>query len=266
MIEQIKSFYGFHKIPFSKLSAANELFKSKEIKEVQARLELALQNEDIFLLTGAVGSGKTTALRFFINSIDPSGYKHVYVPVAKYKFGEIVKYVLTGLQIEVPYSSNVAIRKLKKTILSLHKDRGIKVIVTVDEAQDLSVDTLVSLKNIVNFDMDSQNRMLLILCAQKEFLQILDYDSLCSLKRRIRLRYELNNLAIEETKMYINHQLKAAGLERALFPDDVISQIYASTKGNVSEINRICFNMINRAVVENKEIMELSMLEKAVYF
>jgi len=266
MINKIKNFFGFTKIPFSKLASTTELFQSKEIKEVQARLELALQNEDIFLLTGAVGSGKTTSIRYFLNNIDPAGYKAVYISVAKYKFGEIAKHALAELKIEVPYSTNIAIRKLKQTIISHHKDRNIKVILIIDEAQDLSIETLISLKNTVNFDMDSQNRMLLILSGQKEFLQILDFDSLSSLKRRIRLRYEMANLAIEETKTYINHQLKIVGFHRPLFPDDVISQIYASTKGNVSEINRVCLNMINTAVVEEKEIMELSILEKSIIF
>jgi len=111
----------------TKIASTTELFQSKEVNEVQARLELALQNEDIFLLTGAVGSGKTSALRYFINNIDPAGYKHVYVPVSKYKFGEIAKHALAGLQMKVPYSTNIAIRKLKQTITSLHKDRNIKV-------------------------------------------------------------------------------------------------------------------------------------------
>jgi type II secretory pathway predicted ATPase ExeA len=266
MIEQIKSYFGFIKMPFSKQSVNNQLFESAQIKEVFARLELAIANEDIFLLTGAVGSGKTTAAKYFINNLDPNCYKSVYISVNKFKFGEIAKHSLAELQMQVPYSTNFAIRKFKQVITNLHKEKGIKVILVVDEAQDLSIDTLIALKNIVNFDMDSQCRMLLLLCAQKEFLHLIDLEALASLKRRIRLRYEIKNLSLDETKAFIKYQLKIAGLERPLFPDDVIAQIYASSVGNISEINRICFNMINTAVSESKEVMELSMLEKAVIF
>ena len=111
--------------------------------------------------------------------------------------------------------------------------------------------------------MDSQNRMLLILCGQKDFLPTLELEALTCLKRRIRISYEMKELTLADTEKYIKHNLGLAGLIRPLFPDDVVSQIYAVTKGNISEINKLCFNMINIAVSESKEIMELSILEKA---
>lgn len=266
MYNKIKNYFGLKKIPFSKQIGTNELFLSIQIKEAYTRLEFALQNEDITLLSGSVGCGKTTALRYFESRVDPNAYKIVYIPVDKCKFGEISKYALSGLNIEVPYSTNKAIRLLKQTILSLNKEKGIKPIFIIDEVQELGIETLIPLKNMVNFDMDSQNRLLLILCGQKEFLTTLNLEALTSLRRRIRIRFQMKELSLEETKDYIKHQLKIVGLNRPLFPDEVISQIFSMSKGNISEINRLCFNMINISTVQSKEIMELSMLEQAYQF
>ena len=266
MYNKIKDYFGFKKIPFSKQIGTGELFLSRQIKEAYTRLEFALLNEDITLLSGSVGCGKTTALRYFESNIDPNYYKIVYISADKYKFGEISKYALAGLNMEVPYSTNRAIRMLKQAIETLNKDKRIKPILIIDEVQELEVDTLKQLKNMVNFDMDSQNRLLLILCGQKEFLSTLSLESLSSLKRRIRINYQMQELTLEETKEYIKHQLKITGIQRPMFPDDVISEIFSMSKGNVCEVNRLCFNMINIAAYQSKEIMELSMLEHAFQF
>ena len=72
MVDKIKSYFGLSKMPFSKQSLTNKPYQSLEIKEISARLELAVQNEDIFLLTGSVGCGKTTASKLLVRLLDPT--------------------------------------------------------------------------------------------------------------------------------------------------------------------------------------------------
>ena len=262
MIEKVKNFFGLSRVPFSKSVGAHELFQSRHLKEACARLEIALENEDIALHTGFVGCGKSSALRAFTSSLDHSRYRVAYVPAFSCKIGEIAKLVLSELQMEVPFHPYTAFRKLKEGVLSLHSQKGLKTIIILDEAQEVLPKTLSSLKNLVNFNMDSTNLLLLILCGQKELADTLRLEPLESLNRRIRIRYHMQGLSLEETSLYISHQMKLCGVEKAVFTDDTKSQIYSISKGVISHINRLCFELLLYAVSQAKEIVEPSMIDR----
>ncbi|RLC35655.1 MAG: hypothetical protein DRH33_08285 [Candidatus Nealsonbacteria bacterium] len=259
--DKIKNFFGLAKMPFSKAIGVNELFQGSSFKEACSRLEIALENEDIALLTGDVGSGKSNVLRFFTHSLDPQAYKTVYIPADNFKIGEIAKRALAGLNVEIPYQATAAIRKLKQSIISLNHDKGIKPVMVIDEAQQLPVTTLISLKNILNYSMDSENLLFMILCAQKSISETLVFSSLESLKRRIRVNYSLHGLSLEETSLYITHQLKICDLERNIFTDETKAGVFHHSKGIISTINAVCFDLIIYAAAHSKDIIEPSMLE-----
>ena len=263
--DSIKNFFGLTKMPFLKTIGVNELFQGSSFKEACARLEIALENDDMALLTGAVGSGKSNVLRFFTHNLDPQAYKTVYIPADDFKIGEIAKRALAGLQVEIPYQATDALRKLKQSIISLNHDNGIKPVMIVDEVQELPASTIKSLKNIVNYNMDSENLienlLFIILCGQKSIGKKLGLDYLESLKRRIRVSYSLKGLSLEETSLYITHQLKICGLERNVFTDDTKAGIFNHSKGIISTINAVCFDLIIYAAAHSKDIIEPSMLE-----
>lgn len=100
MEDKIKNFFGFSRIPFSKNIPTSSIFISSQIKEVSARLMLAVQNEDVALLTGAVGCGKSTAIRFFVQNLDPSAFRVIYLPAYPFKIGELAKQILDQLHIQ----------------------------------------------------------------------------------------------------------------------------------------------------------------------
>ena len=262
MLDKIKNFFGLSKIPFSKTIGVNELFISAEIKEAAARMELAVQTEDLTLITGAVGCGKSTALRYFINQLDPNPFKIIYISADNIKTGEIAKIALRQMQIQPPYQQTAAIQKFKQTVIQFNREKNIKPVLIIDEVQELSVPALQMLKNMVNFGFDSESLLFILLCGQKEFLDTLELRSLESLKRRIRIQYDIGPLTLEETSKYITHHLKICGVQKAIYTDDTKSQIYTLTKGIVSSINQICYDLLIEAVAESKDIIEPSMIEK----
>ena len=131
----------------------------------------------------------------------------------------------------------------------------------IDEIQELPTTTLVSLKNLLNYNMDSEIFLFLLLCGQNSIYEKLGYPQLESLKRRVRIRYAVRPLSLEETGQYIVHQMKVCGVERTVFSDDTKAGIYQHSKGILSEINAICFDLIIYAAAQSKEIIEPSMLE-----
>jgi len=259
--ETVKNFFGLQKMPFSKLIGTSELYHSSSFEEAYARLQIGLENEDAVLLSGAVGSGKSNVLRYFTHSLDPNAYSCIYIAADTFKIGEIAKRALAALQVEVPYTGSAALRRLQQTVIKLNREKAIKPVLIIDEVQALPTSTLLSLKNLLNYDMDSEILLFLILCGQNSIYEKLGYPQLEALKRRIRVRYALRPLSMEETGFYISHQMKRCGVEQGVFSDEAKAGIFQHSKGNLSEINAICFDLLIYASAQSKQIVEPSMLE-----
>ena len=264
MINKLKDFFGLKKIPFSKNIAASELYQSRSLTEITSRLEFALENEDFYLISGTAGSGKSTSLRYAVSKTDPQMFPTVYITAENYRIGDIAKLFLAGLNVEPPFNGYKALNLLKKTAVKISKEKNQKAILIIDEAQELPVSTFVSIKNLVNFNMDSESRILIILCGQLEMLSKIKSASLESLRRRIRLHYKIEPLTIEECSKYITYQMSLSGIDRKIFPDEVIAEIFKISKGNICNINNICFELLIQASLKSKEIIEHSLLEKIV--
>ena len=263
--DAVKNFFGLVKMPFSKLIGVNELYRSSSFQEACARLQIGLENEDAVLLSGAVGSGKSNVLRYFTHNLDPNAYRSIYIAADSFKIGEIAKRALTALNVEVPYTGLSALRKLQQTIIKLNREKALKPLLIVDEVQELPTSTLVSLKNLLNYSMDSEILLFLILCGQSSIYEKLGYPSLEALSRRIRIRYSLRPLSVEETGYYISHQMKVCGVEQSVFSDDTKAAIFQHSKGILSDINALCFELLIYAAAQSKQIIEPSMLEVVLH-
>jgi general secretion pathway protein A len=261
-LDRIKSYFGFIKMPFTNNALGErEFFKSSAFIEAETRLSLALETEKLFVLTGESGCGKSSLLRYFVSQLDPGCYKPVYVPAeTDMKFSGMIKAALAEMQMEVPYNSTKARREFKSSIERFNKEKGIKTVLIIDEAHDLPAYTLLSLKPLLNYHFDSENYLFVILCGQNTLLELISLYPLTSLKKRIRIGYSMQPLSLTETANYISHQMKACGVERTVFSDEVKSRIYERTKGNTAEINDLCFNLVIHAAAHSKDIIEISML------
>jgi type II secretory pathway predicted ATPase ExeA len=260
-VEQVKNFFGFIKLPFSKGLSVNELYHSASIKNMLSGLEIAMENEEAALITGISGCGKSNALRYFISKLNLQDYKPAYISVNQCKIGEIAKKALLELGVPAPYQAAGALRKLRNTVIDLNLTKGQKIILMIDEAQELSVSTLIELKSLLNYNMDNENLLFLLLCGHRTLKDNLNMTPLESLNRRIRIRCEILPLTLEETGDYIMHHLKKSGLNRKILTDDSIALIYQLSRGVPSEINRYCFEVILKAVAQSKEIIEPSLID-----
>src|SRR4030042_2121346 len=264
-VEKVKNFFGFFKMPFTHTIEVNDLYKSSSFEEAFTRLSFALETEKRSILTGDSGSGKSCVLRYFVNKRDSKSYKPIYIPVeTDTKISDIAKQSLSELQMSIPFYSKTALRVLRENVIDFNNNKGIKPVLIIDEVQELEPKVLIALKTLLNFQMDSKNYLFLILSGQKSFLQHLDLFQLESLKRRIRIDYLMTPLTLSETSEYIKHELKKSGLERSIFPDDVIANIFNSTKGNIASINNLCFNSIIVAASKSKDIIDYGICQNVI--
>ena len=252
MKNTIMNHYGFSRIPFGKDIESADLFRSKSFDEAMGMLQLGIIDEDILLLTGPVGCGKSSVLRSCSEMLDANQYHLIYLRGNSMSAGELYKMILRGLKIEPPHSSGKAKPLFFSTIAELSK----KPIVVIDDAQDVSQDALLSIKAMVNFNQDSKNMITFILAGQPELRNILGYAHFHSLRGRIRLSSQLTGMDIEETCQYIDHSLSVAHCKEKIFSDSAKIEIFKRTGGIARHVNLLCYKAIVSGVVDGRKVID----------
>jgi general secretion pathway protein A len=214
--------FGFSHLPFSKTLTPQQFFHSTDFKEAYARLEYGIPTEDIMLLTGPVGCGKSVVLNAIRHTLDANTYSPIYVRGNNLSEAELYKTILAALDYEPPYLSNASKRLFYSVIPELSK----QPVVCIDDAQEMQDSALRGLKAMVNFGSDSQHRLTVVLCGQPELKALLKLSGYLALKQRIRLFFHMQGMSLEETCAYIDHHTVAAGKPTPIFADDAKSEVH----------------------------------------
>ena len=252
MNETVLDFFGFSHLPFSKILSPKQLFHFSGYKAAFAQLEYGIPAEDIMLLTGPVGCGKSVVLNSLMHALDSNRYSPIYVRGNKLTEVELYKSILTALGHQPSYFSNVSKGLFYRLIPELTK----QPVVLIDDAQESHEHTLLSLKAMTNYDSDSQHRITFVLCGQPELKATLKYSRFLALKQRIRLFSHMHPMSLEETCSYIDHHTKIAGKPTSIFADDAKSQVHHSSEGIPRRVNLICYRSIVNAALNRIDIID----------
>jgi type II secretory pathway predicted ATPase ExeA len=248
----VLNFFGFAFLPFSKPLATRQLFVTESFQEAAARLQFAIAEEDFFLLTGAVGVGKSVVLASLTSSLDTNRYTPIYIRGACLSEGELYKAILSGLDREPPRYTPAA----KRLYFSVVPELTRKPVVVVDDAQDLQHVALTNLPTMTNFGCDSQSKITFILSGQPELRAHLRLSQFSPLLTRIRLSFHMKPMSLEETCRYIDHHTTAAGALSPLFSDNAKADIHRHTEGIPRAVNGICYRSIIAAAAAGRKIID----------
>jgi type II secretory pathway predicted ATPase ExeA len=252
MKEAILSHYGFSRLPFGKDIAEEDIFPTEELARTAAMLELGIESEDVMLVSGPIGCGKSLIIRHGLAGLDINRYQPIYLRGNISGEGELVKTLLRGMKIEPPHS----LGKAKPAFFSAVEQSPRKPVVVLDDAQDIAKEALISIKALTNFDSDSQNRITFILTGQPELRTLLSYSHFDSLRTRVRLSHHLSPMGLEETASYIDHGLEVAHRKEKLFSDEAKMEIFKRSNGIARQINRICYKAIVAGTIQKKHIID----------
>lgn len=245
-------FYGFQTIPFSKELPIASTFQSSAFQNAMGMLEFGVEKEDLLLLTGEVGIGKSVVLRSFLHKIDPQRFSPVYVRGPSLSSGELYKSILSGLCIEPPYTKTQAKFLYFKKIPESNK----KPIVIIDDAQEMMDSAFLELKSLINFELDSKNFITIILTGQPELLFRIKMDHIRALAQRVRMAVSMKPLSCEETMRYIDHHLKFSGNKTEIFSENAKAEVFKLSQGNSRAINSICHNSLLNGAVCKKSVLD----------
>jgi len=252
MTNPILDFFGFSYLPFSKILSTRQIFPSTAYKEAFAQLEYGIPVEDIMLLSGPVGCGKSVVLNAVIQALDTNHYIPIYVRGNNLTEVELYKNILCGLDHQPPYFSGAAKRLFYRVVPELSKQPTI----FIDDAQEMKDSALLALKSMVNFGSDSQHRITFVLCGQPELKAILKLSRFLALKQRIRLFFHMSAMSLQETCAYIDHHITEAGKPTSLFADDAKGEVHRSSEGIPRRVNVICYRSIVNAALSEISIID----------
>ncbi len=258
-----EEFYGLKQKPFSKTPDPRFLYLSKSHEEALARLHYAVEEKELVLLTGEVGSGKTTLTRYLMDSLGEK-YRVIVIINPRLSPSQFLRTIAKRFDIDVPnnYKDNL----LDAIYEKVYKDyeAGITPVIIIDEAQLIPrKETFEEIRLLTNFQLDYTNLLSLILVGQTDLRKRLNHKTYLPLRQRIGLFYHLGPLNEEEIKGYIEHRLKVSGLDEPLFSDEAIKRLYRFSGGIPRLINSIATTALLEGMSRELRNIEASIIEEA---
>ena len=240
MNENYRSFFGFIREPFAADLAQNEILETEAVTEVKTRFDYVVRLGAVGVVTGEIGSGKSTALRFASGSLHPSEYQVFYVTASSGSILELYRQILEVLSICMTSNSRAVLTALiRKEIAELVEEKKLKVTLIIDEASLLRLEVFAELHTICQFHKDSKHYLPLILAGQANLVDKLMYRASAPLASRVVARSHLEGLDRQGMHQYIEHHLKLAGIKNNLFEDSALTAIHQGSGGLLRKANHL---------------------------
>ena len=235
-----ESFYGMREKPFSLLPDPSFLYLGAPHSMAYAVLEYGVLNQAGFtVITGEVGSGKTTLIRHLLNRIEGRIAIGLITNTGNLD-GNLLRWVLLAFNQDHTSQDTVKLHAVFEDFLIGEYGRGGRTVLLVDEAQNLTIRTLEELRMLSNINADKDLLLQIVLVGQPELKEKLERPELQQFAQRVAASYHLRALSRDDTVAYIRHRLVHAGALAQLFTDDACAAVFANSHGVPRVINSLC--------------------------
>jgi len=238
-------FYGLKELPFALTPDLRFIYFTPSHTEVMANLHYGIESgKGLVVVTGEVGTGKTTILRWMMQRLDRTVLV-AYIFNPRLSVPEFYQHVATLLDVQKWETKSDLLLELGRALESRHS-RGLRTVLIIDEAQGLSPHVLEEIRLLSNFESNTAKQLQIVLTGQPELRDVLNNPDLRQLKQRIALRCVIKPLPnVEETDRYITSRLLVAGAERTdIFSPGAIDYIFRCSEGIPRNINNLCDNAL----------------------
>ena len=249
-------FYGLKGEPFLLTPDHRFYFESRVHSQAMAHLMYGLhRGEGFIVITGDVGAGKTTIVQRLCATVDRDLVVTAHIVTTLLTGPELLRMVCAAFGItDIPQEKDAVLRRLQSFFEQLGR-RHQKALLIVDEAQNLSADTLEELRMLSNFQLGNVSPCQIFLVGQPQFRNILAHPDLEQLRQRVIASYHLGALSPEECGLYMVHRMKQVGWANdPLFQEDAIKAVFLHTGGIPRLINTLCSRLLLLGFLDNQHV------------
>jgi len=248
-----EAFYGFREKPFSIIPDPGFLYFSPKHRMAFDLLEYGLMNQAGFnVITGEIGTGKTTLIRHLLGQMGPDVTVGL-ISNTHQSFGELLQWILFAFNLEYRGKEKVEMFHTFLDFLVQQYGQGKRAVLIVDEAQNMSAETLEELRMLSNVNADKDQVLQVILVGQAGLRDTLRRPDLEQFAQRIAVDYHLEALNQDETRTYIRHRISVAGVDNPeLFEDAACVAVYQHSQGVPRLINLLCDTSLVYGFAEQK--------------
>jgi len=257
-----ESFFGFTEPPFSLNPDPGFLFLGRDHSKALSILEFGLASESgITVVTGAIGAGKTTLVRHLLNTM-PENRTVGLISNTHKSFGELIHWISMAFDLDHEGRDKVSLYNQFVQYMIDEYAKGNRTVLIVDEAQNLDEDTIEELRVISNINADKDLVLQLVLVGQPELKDTLTSPNLVQFVQRVSAYYHLKPLKLDETRKYIKHRVKVAGVPRNPFRDDAVELIHTASGGVPRLINTLCHLGLTYCFAEGRKVVTADIMRE----
>lgn len=259
-----KAFFGFHQNPFNLSPDPEFLYRSPQHEEALANLIYGVRSRKGFIvLTGEVGTGKTTMLECLRDYLDSQRIEFAFVFNSRLTPKEFFEMIAYDFDLQCDRKSKTDVLFALNTLLLEQAERGRTAVLIVDESHNLDWEVLEEIRLLGNLENRQGKLLQIILAGQPELDRKLDAPNLRQLKQRIVLRCTLNPLTRQESREYIESRLERVGMpDQKIFSSEMLDEIYVRSRGIPRLINAICDNLLVTAFALEQRTTDRQMLDE----
>jgi type II secretory pathway predicted ATPase ExeA len=257
-------YFGLKDYPFRITPDTDYLYMSAVHARAMAYMEYAIFNREGFVvITGEIGSGKTTLIKKLLTELDEN---IIVAKIFQTQLDEVE--LLQSILVEFglnPFSAKKVelLNMLNQFLVDSYLD-GKQILLVIDDAQNLNKRALEEVTMLSSVETQKEKILHVILVGQPELNHKLEAPDMEQLLQRVSLRYHVRSLTENETREYVLHRLKVAGITKQLFLDDIYSEIYKYSGGIPRLINTLCDTALTCAFADDKLIVDSIEFEMTV--
>lgn len=259
------NYFGFRENPFSIAPDPRYLYLSEMHRDALAHLQFGVSSEGgIILLTGEVGTGKTTLCRYFLEQLEPTAHVALIINPGL-SASELLATVCDEFRIPVDRDAGTKkhIDVLNQFLLTAHGNNR-ETLLIIDEAQNLDKEALEMVRLLTNLETDRSKLLKIFLLGQSELATVLKSPDLTQFSQRITGRFHLTGLEDTETMDYIQHRISVAGgSDETLFNEKAVKKIHRLTNGIPRLINTLCDRCLLGAYSDDRQQVDETIVKKA---
>lgn len=261
-----ETFYELRENPFNVTPDPQFIYLGGNHREALAHLLYGVKEKKGFIvITGEVGTGKTTLIRYLLDKLDENNQtKTAFLFNPKMSVDDFFQYILKDLGMDINGGTKgECFYMLHRYLIDAYR-KDERVVLILDEAQGLSPELLEEVRLLSNLETSKSKLLQILLVGQPELHKTLLESRFRQLRQRINMQYHLLPLSAEETKEYIEKRLRIAGAKGPLFTEKAIKEIYKRSKGIPRLINILCDNSLLNGYALDQKVVDEKLVREAV--